>query len=69
MEGFSMPNVEALSDAELLELSKVLRNLHTYTKVQALARVYRMKGDIGAALGREKWCTLLYNDLPEWAKW
>jgi hypothetical protein len=69
MEGFSMPNVDALTDGELLQLAKAMKTLQECVQLTMWARVQRLKGDVSSALANENQCHGLWLTLPEWAKW
>lgn len=62
-------NFDALTEAELLEATVVLKALSNYAYTKRYAMQLRLKGNITLALSLEKSCDELYDTLPEWARW
>ncbi len=69
IEGFSVPNIDALSDEDLVTLANVLGTLSDYCVECIVARDYRKAGEIDAAVRTEKYSEFIYSELPNWARW
>lgn len=68
---FDPINLDALSidPADLDNAAIVFDKLRQYASNKATAMRYRMAGEIGPAMHRERLCERIYNELPEWARW
>lgn len=68
---FDVPNLDGLSvdPADLDKAAKVFKLLRKYAKCKAAAMRQRLIGNINEALRHEHNCEVVYNDLPEWARW
>jgi hypothetical protein len=68
---FDVPNLDKLStDPEDYDRAAlVLRVLSHYAEQKASALRRRTAGAPSKALAAEKVMELLYNDLPDWARW
>lgn len=65
-----VPNLDGFATAdEVVQMSRVLRKLSEYARTKALAMQERAVGRIDQALRHEHNCEVLYNDLPEGARW
>lgn len=64
-----IPNIDAMSREELVELQKGLSALERYVRSRHAAIKARLEGDIQHALYCERVCEGFYKHLPDWARW
>ena len=65
----TIPNLDALDVADVIELQAGFRDLERYCDNRARAMHARLNGNIGNALAYEGQCETLYKHLPTWARW
>ena len=66
---FEVPNLDDQWAVDLLNVSKVLHALGSYTELRAQAMWYREGGQVEHAATLEASADDLYENLPQWAKW
>lgn len=66
---FEIPNLDCLSENDLIDLEPVMRELAEYCKYKSAAMRWRKEGYVGQARAYEDTCDRIYKNLPEWAKW
>ncbi|WP_448168666.1 hypothetical protein [Burkholderia ambifaria] len=64
-----VPNIDALSLDELVQLQRGLSQLERYVRARHAAVKARQAGDIAHATHCEQVCDGFYKHLPEWARW
>lgn len=62
-------NLDDCTAEELTEFCKMFRTLADYAQAKAIAMNHREQGRINAAINYEKDCEIIYNRLPDSAKW
>ena len=66
---FETPNLDSLTQEELMELSHVFASLRDYVSNRIRAMKSREKGDIQEAIAIEKNMEVFYNALPKNYQW
>ncbi len=69
MHDFSTPNLDAVREDDLRELTSVYRLLAAYAETKVWAMEERGKGRILTAANLERDCDRLYDYLPAFARW
>ena len=64
-----VPNLDCLSNRELLECSKHYETLSQYSELILSARLSRLSGAVQSALKMENEAERLYSTLPEDWRW